>query len=175
MRFGPSQSVLWAAQLQWQTLKSLALVKVDWIHLLPKITGSFRDLKVQEISTPNPCVQSTRDSFPSAYNERLDQLYTFLEVLPPLRTFIGYDLPQETLAVLANHHADSLHHLRFRTPLSQHSHHGLNKICPEMLPFRASIESLVKLPNQFPNLKSLGLNIGWTSDERLVSPHVSPS
>ncbi|CAG8101007.1 unnamed protein product [Penicillium olsonii] len=44
IRFEPRQSALWAAQLQWQALKHLALICVDWAHLLPKITipGCFQ-------------------------------------------------------------------------------------------------------------------------------------
>jgi hypothetical protein len=42
-----------------------------------------------------------------------------------------------------------------------------------MLPLPAVIEDLLDLPDQFPNLQSLGLYIDWASDEEMASPHIS--
>ncbi|KAJ5797635.1 uncharacterized protein N7503_006931 [Penicillium pulvis] len=168
MRFGPSQSVLWATQLQWQSLRSLSLIGIDWTHLLPKITGCFRDLDCLEISVPDPSLRYRirNQDLPPAYFEQMDQLQSFLGALPPLTTFIGYGLPQASLAVLAGHSAGSLQHLRFRVPLNVAEFWG-----PEILTiersFSASIEDLVDLPNKFPKLQSLGLSIYWTNDEWL--------
>lgn len=168
MRFGPSQSVLWATQLQWQSLRFLSLIGIDWTHLLPKITGCFRDLKSLEISIPDPYLRyHTKDqNIPAAYFEQMDQLQTFLATLPPLTTFMGYGLPQTSLAVLASHSAGSLQHLRFRAPLDIAEFFGPQVSSFERT-FSASIEDLVGLPDQFPNLQSLGLCIDWTNDEWL--------
>lgn len=67
MRFGPTQSVLWATQLQWHSLRFLSLIGIDWTHLLPKITGCFRDLESLEISVPNQYLRyQTEGHFPPA-------------------------------------------------------------------------------------------------------------
>lgn len=172
MRFSPAQSVLWTTQLQWKSVKSLSLINVDWIHLLPKITGCLRDLESLEIIMPDLHVQCEKYRSSSAYLERVDQLYAFLRALPCLKTFVGCELPQNTLTVLANCHTGCLHHLRFRAPTRQHYYHWWKNMPPEMLPLPAGIEDLLDLPDQFPNLQSLGLYIDWASDEEMASPHI---
>lgn len=169
MRFGPTQSVLWATQLQWQNLKFLSLIEIDWTHLLPKITGRFRDLESLEISVPDPYLRfRTRGQFPPAYVEQMGLLQTFLGALPPLKTFMGYDLPQTSLAVLASHSSGSLQHLRFRGELGDSSNIYGRAIPASGPRFSASIEDFANLPDHFPNLQSLGFSIDWTSEEGLV-------
>ena len=167
MRFGPLQSTLWATQLQWQTIKHLSLISVDWIHLLPKITipGCFHTLETLEMSIPNLRSQYRRDC--PAYLERAEQFHDFLTELPPLKMLIGYGFPQKTLEVLAKYHANSLHHLRFRYELS--SDLGMAKRSENKRTSPASIHNLVNLADQLPNLLSLGINLDWTPDEKLVS------
>lgn len=167
MRFGPLQSTLWATQLQWQTIKHLSLISVDWIHLLPKITvpGCFHTLETLEMTIPNLRSQYKRDC--PTYLQGVEQFHDFLTELPPLKMFIGYGFPQKTLEVLAKYHAKSLHHLRFRYELS--SDLGMAKRSENKRPSPASIHNLVNLADQLPNLLSLGINLNWTPDEELVS------
>lgn len=167
MRFGPLQSTLWATQVQWQTIKHLSLISVDWIHLLPKITvpGCFHALETLEMSIPNLSYQYQRDC--PEYLERVEQFHGFLTELPPLKMFIGYGFPQKTLEVLAKYHAKSLHHLRFRYALS--SELGMAKRSGNKHPSPASIHNLVNLVDQLPNLLSLGINLDWAPDKELVS------
>ncbi|KGO45112.1 hypothetical protein PEX2_062660 [Penicillium expansum] len=164
MRFGPLQSTLWATQLQWQTIKYLSLIAVDWIHLLPKITlpGCFHALENLQMSIPNSHSGYERDC--PAYTERVEQFHSFLKELPPLKMFIGYGFPQKTLEVLAECHAKSLQHLRFR--------YGLGRAkCSENKCTPVSIHNLINLADQLPNLLSLGVNLSLTPDEDLVSIH----
>ena len=158
MRFGPVQSELWATQLQWQNIKRLSLIEVDWTLLLPKLTkeGCFHALETLEASLP------IQNSFHKNHPTNLEctkQLHAFLGKIPPLKMFIGYGLPQETLSVLSAYHSKSLKDLRFR---NKNSYKGVPH-------FRASIDDLDNLSTQFPNLQSLGLQVNWTSDEQLVS------
>lgn len=167
MRFGPAQSTLWATQLRWQNIKHLSLIEISWVHLLPKITtkGCFHSLEALEMSIPNLASSYGQDRFASF--ECINQLHAFLKELPPLKMFIGYGFPQDTLAVLAKYHSKSLSHLRFRYELSSNLDAGTTSW--EQPSFRASIHNLHNLFNQFPNLHSLGLNVDWTSNEELVS------
>lgn len=159
MRFGPVQSELWATQLQWQNIKRLSLIEVDWTLLLPKLTkeGCFPTLETLEASIP------VENSYYRNHHINLgciNLLHAFLGKIPPLKMFVGYGLPQETLSVLAAYHSKSLTDLRFRS-----------KNCSSMgVPhFRASIDDLDNLFTQFPSLHSLGLQVNWTADEELVS------
>ncbi|KAJ9266248.1 hypothetical protein DTO021C3_7000 [Paecilomyces variotii] len=165
MRFGPAQSTLWATQLRWQNIKHLSLIEISWVHLLPKITtkGCFHSLEALEMSIPNLASSYGQDR--SASVECINQLHAFLKELPPLKMFIGYGFPQDTLAVLAKYHSKSLNHLRFRYELSSNLDAGTTSW--EQPSFRASIHNLDNLFNQFPNLHSLGLNVDWTSNEEL--------
>ncbi|KAJ5609510.1 hypothetical protein N7528_010077 [Penicillium herquei] len=168
MRFGPIQSELWATHLQWQNIKHLSLIQVYWTHLLPKITvkGFFHALEGLEMSVPNPMYP---DRNRPAQIECINQFHNFLKELPPLKRFIGYGFPQDTLAVLAEYHSNSLAHLRFRCHLNSGT--GIHGSYGEDRPFRASINNLDSLLCQFPNLHSLGLNVDWAPDEKLKQSH----
>ncbi|KAJ5146510.1 uncharacterized protein N7515_001074 [Penicillium bovifimosum] len=161
MRFGPHQSTLWAAQLQWKMIKYLSLISVDWSHLLPKVTfpGCFHELETLEMSIAEPDSQGESDY--SEYLERVEQFHGFLKELPPLQMFMGYGFPQQTLGVLAEYHAKSLRHLRFRYDLfADHGEPG--RVGPPI-----SIHNLGTLADQLPNLLSLGINLSWGADWEL--------
>lgn len=163
MRLGPLQSELWATQLPWQNIKHLSLLEVNWTSLLPKLTENdcFHALEALEASIP--ILDSSFAEHPT--NAKcINQFHTFLENLSPLKMFIGYGFPQETLAVLAAHHSKRLKDLRFRYQLNTGT--GYSKGDPS---FRASIQNLDNLSTQFPSLHSLGLQVDWTPDEELVS------
>jgi hypothetical protein len=143
MRFGPVQSTLWATQLQWQTIQHLSLTAIDWIHLLPKITlpDFFHALETLEMSIPKPRSEYERDC--PKYIERVQQFHSFLKELPPLKMLIGYRFPQKTLKVIAEYHAKSLQHLRFRYGLGR-AKRSENKRTP------VSIHNLVNLADRLP-------------------------
>ncbi|KAJ5918559.1 hypothetical protein N7466_010551 [Penicillium verhagenii] len=161
MRFGPLQSESWATQLLWRNIKHLSLLEVNWTSLLPKLTekGCFHAIEALEASVPIPIPSFTKLH---TNTKCISQFHAFLENLPPLKTFIGYGFPQETLAVLAAHHSQHLKDLRFRNQLNTGT--GYSTGDPA---FRASIHSLENLSTQFPSLDSLGLQVDWTTDEEL--------
>ncbi|PWY72999.1 hypothetical protein BO70DRAFT_114185 [Aspergillus heteromorphus CBS 117.55] len=172
--FCPSQSALWSANLQWELLKSLSLVNVDWTHLLPKITGRLDNLESLEMAMCDCSPHSWYHNLPQLasaheYKNRARPLQSFLGALPPLRKFIGYDLPQETISVLTKHHGNSLQHLRFRSPGRMH----LDVQNPHNA-FPPSIANLDDLPTRFPHLRSLGLDIDWEDTKHMADDIIAP-
>ncbi|OOQ82284.1 hypothetical protein PEBR_39511 [Penicillium brasilianum] len=167
MHISGSQSLLWAEGLQWEALHSLSLLNGDWSNLGPLLTGRLRSLMSLEISVsecnPKLTDRSLR-SFPEAQNppaiywERVTQVRLLLESFSSLRTFSGYYLPQYILNTLSACHP-FLKHLRFRSTNRQRYYPR------HLLPFPPSIEDLVNLPEQFPSLQSLGLDLDWQDEE----------
>lgn len=161
--FDEVQSHLWAEALQWELLHSLSLINVNWNHLFPCISGRFRFLKSLEISMSKsfncPGWRHSNESFdpPPLYWERTSHLRLLLESMPPLENFVGYHVPQIILGTLSTYH-HSLKHLRFRSPKRQHYMLG-------ECPWPSSIEDLPSLPDKFPDLESLGLDLDWTHNE----------
>ncbi|RAK72506.1 uncharacterized protein BO72DRAFT_531811 [Aspergillus fijiensis CBS 313.89] len=147
MRFGAAQSRLWATQLRWEGVRSLSLVAVDWIHLLPALRGGaqLRELVWLELGMPRFTNRGRRIN-PEAARQRAGLLEAFLRTLPrSLRTFIGVDLPADVVAVVAEAHGAGLQHLRLRTSSSSRD------------PATLAPAQLHQLPEDFPNLRSLGL------------------
>ncbi|KAJ5884749.1 hypothetical protein N7495_009259 [Penicillium taxi] len=166
MHFNVSQSLLWAESLQWELLHSLSLLNGNWSNLAPLITGRLRNLKSLEVSiscyNPRmidwPHYKHTRIFEPlPIYWERATQVRLLLESFSSLETFSGYYLPQYILDTLSSHHA-LLRHLRFRSA-------NLQRNSRTQLPFPPSIEDLVSLPDRFPKLQSLGIDLDWENDE----------
>ncbi|OJJ95697.1 hypothetical protein ASPACDRAFT_1859934 [Aspergillus aculeatus ATCC 16872] len=148
MRFGAAQSRLWATELRWEGVRSLSLVEVDWIHLLPALSGGgqLRELVWLELGMPRLSHRDRRIN-PEAVRQRAGLLEAFLRRLPrTLRTFIGVDLPADMVAVVAEAHGAGLQHLRLRTSSSGDA----ATLAPAQL---------YQLPEEFPNLRSLGLSL----------------
>ncbi|PYI35709.1 hypothetical protein BP00DRAFT_453751 [Aspergillus indologenus CBS 114.80] len=142
MRFGATQSRRWATQLRWEGVRSLALVEVDWVHLLPVLGGGggggqLRALVWLELGMPR---LAERDL--EGRRRRTGLLEAFLRALSrPLRSFIGVDLPADVVAVVAETHGADLQHLRLRTSSGDAT---------------LALEQLHRLPEDFPYLRSLG-------------------
>ncbi|KAJ5737960.1 hypothetical protein N7493_001115 [Penicillium malachiteum] len=78
--------------------------------------------------------------------------------MPLLENFSGYFLLQSILDTLSKAHGKSLKHLRFRRIPRGHED-------PNERPWPSSIENLESLPDRFPNLQTLGLDLDWINEE----------
>lgn len=78
--------------------------------------------------------------------------------MPLLERFVGYYIPQLILDTLFKLHRETLKHLRFRSTPRGH-------LAPNELPWPSSIDNLETLPDRFPNLQSLGLDLDWIREE----------
>lgn len=163
MHFDGSQSLLWAAGLQWERLHSLSLLNGNWSSLAPLITGRLRNLKSLEISISrcDPKLTEWRmdksSQSPPIYWERAAQVRLLLESFSSLEIFSGYHLPQYILNTLSTHHTQ-IRHLRFREANRQRSSRT-------QAPFPPSIDEMVSLPGRFPKLESLGLDLDFENEE----------
>jgi hypothetical protein len=103
-------------------------------------------------------MRNVKDRFSAAYCGRLDQLYAFLQALPPVQRFVGKELPQHTLTVLANYHGTSMRHLGFRG--AHEMARQLEKITASARPrFTPGIVDLDNVRDYFPNLDSYDVEI----------------
>lgn len=179
MHLDNTQSLLWAKSLQWETLESLSLVNGDWVDLVPEIAKRLSGLKSFEvcISKYHPrmkyghrTIDQTLDPPSPLYLQRATQVRLILESMPLLERFVAYSVPQSILDTLSSFHGDSLKHLRFRS--TPRVHFSLNEPL-----WPSSIDHLEILPDQFPNLESLGFDIEWKDEEwvRMISLPWTPT
>ncbi|KAJ5523239.1 hypothetical protein N7513_012783 [Penicillium frequentans] len=171
MHLDNTQSLLWAESLQWETLESLSLINGDWVDLVPEIAKRLSGLKSFEVSISKyhprmkywHRIDQTLDPPSPLYLERATQVRLILESMPLLERFIGYSVPQSILDTLSRFHGDSLKHLRFRNMPRAH-------FSPNEPLWPSSIDHLEILPDQFPNLESLGFDIEWIDEEWPYEP-----
>ncbi|KAJ6013312.1 hypothetical protein N7540_007903 [Penicillium herquei] len=165
MYLDPTQSLLWAKSLQWEILESLSLVNGEWGELVPGIENRLNGLKSFEVSLSESYPKlrywwefDGKLDPPPLHQKRATQVCRLLESMPLLESFSGYFLPQSILETLSKVHGKSLKHLRFRSVPRGHK-------TPNEQPWPSSIENLEGLPDRFPNIQTLGLDLDWINQE----------
>ncbi|KAJ5715770.1 uncharacterized protein N7483_012951 [Penicillium malachiteum] len=165
MYLDPTQSLLWAKFLQWETLETLSLVNGEWGELVPSLANRLTRLKSFEVSLSESYPKlrywwefDGKLDLPPLYWKRATQVRRLIESMPLLESFSGYFVPPSILDTLSKVHRESLKHLRFRSVRRGHQ-------TPNEGPLPSSIENPENLPDRFPNLQTLGLDLDWTDQE----------